>query len=599
MERNGDDTQLGQPAPRKSAKATVVDPRTSLAIWLRTGRAERGMSLDDVARITKIQPRILERLEAGKHDGLPAEVFVRGFVRSVARCLGLDEDDALQRYSACATVAPPPVSAVARGVVEAMADLAPNAARSPRILRTGEMPVVAPPISLEPVETMRLPVTGTLVVVDKPEVVAAGSLELMLPLDVEASAPAIALPPVDAPEVVPVDVVVAAAAVAAVEDAAVPAPKKRRTKGTGTGTGTGKGRGKRKALATGTPSEPAPVIAPPPTNIPLEAPLVAPPADLALDATPTDAVADAAVVADTSAAAYAVGLDGADVSVAALYGSVVAGASAAGASTTGASTTAASTAGASTAGAATPGAATPGASTAGASTAGASTAGASTTDVGASVAGASTDDASVAGAVVTDASVAGAVVTDASVADAVVAGASTADTSVADAISIASDLDSSAVSESDAETPAIDPWLVEPQPVVETAAPEVTEEQADLGWQPKMPPLATVSQPWRISRPQASALPLTPSLVIDDADPESAARELEERAAEKDPAPRRSFLPPILLDREDRSARQGGLTLAVIILLIAATLTLSYLMRRPSSSGDGVTSREVPANLVG
>jgi hypothetical protein len=51
---------------------------------------------------------------------------------------------------------------------------------------------------------------------------------------------------------------------------------------------------------------------------------------------------------------------------------------------------------------------------------------------------------------------------------------------------------------------------------------------------------------------------------------------------------RRSFLPPILLD--EPAARQGGLTLAVIILLIVATLTLSYLMRRPSSSGEGITS---------
>jgi len=33
----------------------------------------------------------------------------------------------------------------------------------------------------------------------------------------------------------------------------------------------------------------------------------------------------------------------------------------------------------------------------------------------------------------------------------------------------------------------------------------------------------------------------------------------------------------------------------VIILLIAATLTLSYLMRRPSVSGNGVTMNETPA----
>ena len=59
-----------------------------------------------------------------------------------------------------------------------------------------------------------------------------------------------------------------------------------------------------------------------------------------------------------------------------------------------------------------------------------------------------------------------------------------------------------------------------------------------------------------------------------------------------------SFLPPILLDRDDRSGRQGGLTLAVIILLIAATLTLSYLMRRPNVSGSGVTMNDVPATLA-
>src|SRR5262249_46207438 len=80
---------------------TVVDARMSLALWLRAGRVHRSMSLDDVAKVTKIQPRILERLEAGKLEGLPAEVFVRGFVRSFARCVGLDEEEALRRYAAC------------------------------------------------------------------------------------------------------------------------------------------------------------------------------------------------------------------------------------------------------------------------------------------------------------------------------------------------------------------------------------------------------------------------------------------------------------------------------------------------------------------
>src|SRR5215468_11221927 len=83
------------------SRSETVDARASLAMWLRAGRAHRGMSLDDVAKVTKIQPRILERLEAGKLEGLPAEVFVRGFVRSFARCVGLDEAEALRRYAAC------------------------------------------------------------------------------------------------------------------------------------------------------------------------------------------------------------------------------------------------------------------------------------------------------------------------------------------------------------------------------------------------------------------------------------------------------------------------------------------------------------------
>src|SRR5262249_40281501 len=151
--------------------------------------------------------------------------------------------------------------------------------------------------------------------------------------------------------------------------------------------------------------------------------------------------------------------------------------------------------------------------------------------------------------------------------------------------------------------PAVDLWGVPPPPPEPTES-SFEEPIATATWQPKMPPAATQSvPPWRRPRPaMVTAPPAVPSLVIDDADPESAEQLREERAAAKSvmtAAQRRSFLPPILLDREDRSGRQGGLTLAVIILLIAATLTLSYLMRRPSSSGDGVTQGAAPAQLIG
>ena len=341
--------------------STVVDPRTSLAIWLRTGRAEKGLSLEDVARITKIQLKTLERLEAGTSDGLPAEVFVRGFVRSYARCVGLDEDEALKRYQQCnnptpVVVDPETIPVAARAVVEAMADLAPTVAEQ----------------------------------ISEPE-----------------------------------------ASIDSQAEAAKPSKKRRR----------GAKRAKRRSarMATGTPFEPTPVV------------------DAEAEAA-AEAVADPAPVAEAAPE----------------------------------------------------------------------------------------------------------------------------------------------------PAPIPDP---EPTPVeAAVAASEVLEDEppATETWQPTMPPLKTTpttNVPWRLGRPASKpARPLVPSLVIDDAEPEIAERVLEERAARAEDghdAPRRSFLPPILLDRDDRSIRQGGLTLAVILLLIAATLTLSYLMRRPSSSGDGVTQADSPASLTG
>src|SRR5215510_9319521 len=117
-------------SPRSEA---VVAARTSLALWLRAGRVHRGMSLDDVAKVTKIQPRILERLEAGRLDGLPAEVFVRGFVRSFARCVGLDPAEALQRYAACDLAAgSQDLTPTVRALIDSMADLAPGSATAAR-----------------------------------------------------------------------------------------------------------------------------------------------------------------------------------------------------------------------------------------------------------------------------------------------------------------------------------------------------------------------------------------------------------------------------------------------------------------------------------
>lgn len=61
-------------------------------------RERQGLSLEQIASRTRIQQRHLQALEEEDFARLPAKVFVKGFVRSYARSLGLDEDNALQLF---------------------------------------------------------------------------------------------------------------------------------------------------------------------------------------------------------------------------------------------------------------------------------------------------------------------------------------------------------------------------------------------------------------------------------------------------------------------------------------------------------------------
>jgi helix-turn-helix protein len=489
MERRSErrDT-TGQGAGLGLRSDTVVDARTSLALWLRAGRTHRGLSLEAVAKVTKIQPRILERLEAGKLDGLPAEVFVRGFVRSVARCVGLDEDEALRRYAACGLGAgTAELTPTVRALVEAMVDLAPGQPTAPRATPRRMQAVEIIDLASSSgtlrrsdavVETMMLPETGTVVM---PAPLRASMAEARTDSEPVLDAAPVArltaaievVTPVEATpvEATPVEATpamqIAAVAVEPVSLPAGDAAKKKRTRRGGKGrnkrTGGSDAGLSRDLLAMGTPPEASPIVTAPMAISPVVAAELA---DIAGEAIRSDAAA---------------GEPCADVVVAAPPSE-------------------------------------PGAE-----------------------------------------------------------------------LVMAAPLASDGVAAPPSE------------PITSGAMPAVTaadEPIATATWAPKMPPIATTSSvPWRRPAYVASATPVVPSLVIDDADPDSAERVLEARAEHH--TPRRSFLPPILMDREDRSGRQGGLTLAVIILLIAATLTLSYLMRRPSAGGDGMTRLEAPALRVG
>jgi transcriptional regulator with XRE-family HTH domain len=74
-------------------------PSTPFGDQLKRERELRGVSLEEVATATRIAPRFLEALENEQWEKLPGGVFNRGFIRSVARYLGLDEDNLVSEYA--------------------------------------------------------------------------------------------------------------------------------------------------------------------------------------------------------------------------------------------------------------------------------------------------------------------------------------------------------------------------------------------------------------------------------------------------------------------------------------------------------------------
>lgn len=61
-------------------------------------RAERRMSLNEVSRGTRIQSKYLQYLESGEYDKLPAQVYVKGFLRSYATFVGVNECPLIKAY---------------------------------------------------------------------------------------------------------------------------------------------------------------------------------------------------------------------------------------------------------------------------------------------------------------------------------------------------------------------------------------------------------------------------------------------------------------------------------------------------------------------
>jgi cytoskeleton protein RodZ len=76
----------------------------STGSFLRELRERHGVSLEELARTTRIGRRFLEALEADDFSSLPSGPFAKGFIRAYCQALNEPADEALARYTA--TTAP-------------------------------------------------------------------------------------------------------------------------------------------------------------------------------------------------------------------------------------------------------------------------------------------------------------------------------------------------------------------------------------------------------------------------------------------------------------------------------------------------------------
>jgi hypothetical protein len=73
----------------------AVAEHIRLGDWLRAQRLRRGFSYAEIENTTRINRLYLEALEDEHFDAIPAPVYVRGFLRSYAKALGLDPEHAI------------------------------------------------------------------------------------------------------------------------------------------------------------------------------------------------------------------------------------------------------------------------------------------------------------------------------------------------------------------------------------------------------------------------------------------------------------------------------------------------------------------------
>ncbi|WP_251549182.1 helix-turn-helix domain-containing protein [Neobacillus muris] len=71
---------------------------TELGNRLKEARLAKGLSLDDLQSMTKIQKRYLVGIEEGNYSSMPGNFYVRAFIKQYTEALGLNPDEIFETY---------------------------------------------------------------------------------------------------------------------------------------------------------------------------------------------------------------------------------------------------------------------------------------------------------------------------------------------------------------------------------------------------------------------------------------------------------------------------------------------------------------------
>ncbi len=86
----------------------------TLGQYLKRERTLRQITLKEIAGRTRIHIKILQKLESDDYANMPAGTFIKGFLKSYAKCVGLNVEDVILRYQVMMGFTPPPPLAPAK-----------------------------------------------------------------------------------------------------------------------------------------------------------------------------------------------------------------------------------------------------------------------------------------------------------------------------------------------------------------------------------------------------------------------------------------------------------------------------------------------------